>query len=161
VSPRSTRRGFTLIEVLVALAIAAMGLAAALSVVTNSTRNAAYFRDRTIASWIAQNRITEARLATTLPSVDKTSGDLTYAGNQWKWEQSVTQTEVPGLRRIDVSVRPAEADAASPMSTVSGFVGRTAVSAPPSSSGWDVGPGAAANPGATPPLTHAATGGSR
>jgi hypothetical protein len=55
----------------------------------------------------------------------------------------VTQTEVPGLRRIDVSVRPADADVTMPTSTVSGFVGRTVISAPPSSSPWDVGPGTA------------------
>jgi general secretion pathway protein I len=134
-------RGFTLIEVLVALAIAALGLAAALSVVTNAARNAGYFRDRTFASWIAQNKITEARLGATLPSVDKTNGDLEYAGQKWKWEQSVTQTEVPGLRRIDVSVRQADADASSPIATVSGFVGRTAQAAQPSATSWDVGPG--------------------
>ena len=143
-------RGFTLIEVLVALAIAALGLAAALSVVTNSARNAGYFRDRTFASWIAQNKITEARLASTMPSVDKTNGDLDYAGQKWKWEQAVTQTEVPGMRRIDVSVRQADADVDSPLATVSGFVGRTAQSAQPSGTSWDVGPGAA---GGAPPAT--------
>ncbi len=143
--------GFTLIEVLVALAIAALGLAAALSVVTNSARNAGYFRDRTFASWIAQNKITEARLASTMPSVDKTTGDLDYAGQKWKWEQAVTQTEVPGMRRIDVSVRQADADAAAPIATVSGFVGRTAQAAQPSGTSWDVGPGTAG--GAPPPTT--------
>ncbi len=147
--------GFTLIEVLVALAIAAMGLGAALSVVSNSARNAGYFRDRTFASWIAQNRITEARLAATMPSVDKTTGDLDYAGQKWKWEQSVTQTEVAGLRRIDVSVRQADADPAGSLTTVSGFVGRTASAAPPSATSWDytlAGPGGTQG-GAIPPPT--------
>ena len=101
-------RGFTLIEVLVALAIAAIGLASVLAVVTNSARNAVYLRDKTFASWIAQNRITELRLGGTMPSVDKTNGDLEFAGQKWKWEQTVTQTEVPGMRRIDVAVRFSE-----------------------------------------------------
>ena len=144
-------RGFTLIEVLVSLAIASLGLAAALSVVTNSARNAGYFRDRTFASWIAQNKITEARLGSTLPSVDKTTGDLDYAGQKWKWEQVVTQTEVPGMRRIDVSVRQADADAGSAIATVSGFIGRTAQAAQPSGTSWDVGP--AAGGGAPAPTT--------
>ena len=145
------RNGFTLIEVLVALAISALGLAAALSVVTNSARNAGYFRDRTFASWIAQNKITEARLGATLPSVDKTNGELDYAGRKWKWEQAVTQTEVPGMRRIDVSVRPADADVSASLATVSGFVGRTVAAAPPSATSWDVGPGFGG--GAAPPPT--------
>ncbi len=153
------RRGFTLIEVLVALAIASMGLAAVLSVVTNSARNGSYFRDRILASWIAQNKITEVRLGSTLPSVDKTTGELDYAGQKWKWEQAVTQTEVPGMRRVDVSVRAADAEAASSLATVSGFVGRTALAAPPSATSWDVGPGTGGVPGApitlpgAPPLT--------
>jgi general secretion pathway protein I len=140
-------RGFTLIEVLVALAIASMGLAAVLSVVTTSARNGSYFRDRILASWIAQNKITELRLGTTLPSVDKTTGDLDYAAQKWKWEQAVTQTEVPGMRRIDVSVRAADADASSSLATVSGFIGRTAIAAPPSGTSWDVGPANGAVPG--------------
>ena len=101
--------GFTLIEVLVALAIAALGLASVLAVVTNSARNSVYLRDKTFASWIAQNRITELRLGTTMPSVDKTNGDLEFAGQKWKWEQTVTQTDVAGMRRIDVAVRFADA----------------------------------------------------
>lgn len=149
----SRRHGFTLIEVLVALAIAAIGLAAVLSVVTEAARNGSYFRDRILASWIAQNKVTEARLGTTLPSVDKTSGDLDYAGQKWKWEQAITQTEVPGMRRVDVSVRAAQADAASSLATVSGFVGRSALAAPPSASNWDIGAGAAGTqgPGIVPP----------
>jgi general secretion pathway protein I len=131
-------RGFTLIEVLVALAIAALGLGAALSVVTNSARNAVYLRDKTFASWIAQNRITELRLGGTMPSVDKTDGDLNFAGQKWKWEQTVTQTDVPGMRRIDVAVRFAEAPVENVLATVTGFVGRTQIAAPPSSASWDI-----------------------
>lgn len=142
-------RGFTLIEVLVALAIAALGLAAVLSVVTNAARNSSYFRDRILASWIAQNKVTEVRLGTSLPSVDKTNGDLEYAGQKWKWEEEVTQTEVPGMRRVDVRVRAADADEATALATVSGFVGATALAAPPAGTTWDVGAPAASVPAAT------------
>ena len=142
-------RGFTLIEVLVALAIAALGLAAVLSVVTNAARNSSYFRDRILASWIAQNKVTEVRLGTSLPSVDKTNGDLEYAGQKWKWEEEVTQTEVPGMRRVDVRVRAADADEATALATVSGFVGATDLAAPPAGTTWDVGAPAASVPAAT------------
>ena len=137
--PAPRAAGFTLIEVLVALAIAAIGLAAVLSVVTHSTRNAIYFRDKTFASWIGQNKITAARLTITLPSLDKTSGELDYAGQSWKWEQTVIQTDVPGLRRIDVAVRLGDAPPEQPVATVTGFAGRTQLAAPQSTASWDYG----------------------
>ncbi|MBS0374901.1 MAG: type II secretion system minor pseudopilin GspI [Proteobacteria bacterium] len=135
---RRAASGFTLIEVLVALAIAAIGLAAVLAVVTNTSRDAVYLRDRMLASWIGQNKLTELRLQATLPSVDKTSGELDYAGRKWKWQQAVTQTEVPGMRRIDVAVRFAESDEKDTVATVTGFVGRVQISAPARPTTWDL-----------------------
>jgi general secretion pathway protein I len=149
---RTRAPGFTLIEVLVALAIAAIGLAAVLDVVTNSARNSVYLRDKTFASWIAQNRITELRLGTTMPSVDKTNGDLEFAGQKWKWEQTVTQTEVPGMRRIDVAVRFAESPAENALATVTGFVGRTQQAAPLAGASWELDTSGTV-PGTTPGTT--------
>ena len=150
------RAGFTLIEVLVAIVIAALGLAAVLSVVTNSARDATYLRDKTLASWIGLNQITLVRISNSLPSVDKTSGDVEFANGKWKWQQTVTQTEVPGMRRLDVAVRHAEDPENSPVATVSGFVGRTQVQAPPSTTSWEytftLPPGGTTtNPAPTPP----------
>jgi general secretion pathway protein I len=145
----SRTRAFTLIEVLVALAIASIGLAAALAVVTNSARNVNYLRDKTLASWIAINRITTVHLGMQMPSVDKTDGDLDFANDKWKWVQTVTQTEVPGMRRIDVAVRRAGDPDDAPIATVSGFVGRTEVQSQPSSASWEY--SAALPPGAQHP----------
>ena len=144
------RPGFTLIEVLVALVIASLGLAAVLSVVTNSARDATYLRDKTLASWIGLNQVTLVRISNSLPSVDKTSGDIEFANGKWKWQQTVTQTEVPGMRRLDVAVRHAEDPENSPVATVSGFVGRTQVQAPPSTTSWEY--VATLPPGATNPV---------
>ena len=145
-------RGFTLIEVLVALAIAAIGLAAVLGVVTNSTRNASYLRDKTLAGWIALNRITEVRLATIMPAVERSSGELDYAGMNWQWTQTVTQTDVAGMRRIDVEVRHAGDAEASALVSVTGFVGRTQLGTPPSATSWDgdLGAGGPGGPGGVP-----------
>ena len=60
-----------------------------------------------------------------------------YANGKWKWQQTVTQTEVPGMRRIDVAVRHAEDSVDAPLATVTGFVGRTQVASQPSSATWD------------------------
>ena len=144
------RSGFTLIEVLVALVIASLGLAAVLSVVTNSARDATYLRDKTLASWIGLNQVTLVRISNSLPSVDKTSGDIEFANGKWKWQQTVTQTEVPGMRRLDVAVRHAEDPENSPVATVSGFVGRTQVQAPPSTTSWEY--TATLPPGGTNPI---------
>ncbi len=138
----NARRGFTLIEVLVALAVAAMGLAAVLSVVTNSARDSTYLRDKTLATWIGLNQLTTVRIGGTMPSVDKTDGDTEFANGKWKWQQTVTQTEVAGMRRVDVAVRRADDPASSPLATVSGFVGRTQVQSQQSSASWDYVPGA-------------------
>ena len=149
------RSGFTLIEVLVALAIAALGLAAVLSVVTNAARDSNYLRDKTFATWIALNQLTTVRIGLTMPSVDKTDGDVDFANGKWKWQQTVTQTEVPGMRRIDVAVRHAEDPDTSPIATVSGFVGRTQVQSQQSSVSWEYPPpGAPSGPpgGATPAI---------
>jgi general secretion pathway protein I len=145
--------GFTLIEVLVALAIAALGLAAVLSVVSNSARDAAALRERTLASWIAINHLTEVRLAANMPAVDRTTGELDYAGGHWKWEQTVTQTDVPTLRRIDVRVRKDTDPDDATRATITGFVGHTQLSAPRWIVNWD---GQSAGPnggtGATTPV---------
>jgi general secretion pathway protein I len=121
---RSTRRGFTLIEVLVALAIVAIGMAALMSALTSSASNTSYFKDKTLAEWVALNRIEEVRLALQRPQKGETDGDAELAGRKWKWHQEVLETEVKGILRIDVSVKPAEIGGdANWYTTVSGISG--------------------------------------
>jgi general secretion pathway protein I len=101
--------GFTLIEVLVALVIVALGMAALLGSMTSAADTTIYLRDKTFAQWIALNRIAEVRLQQRIPAEGKTKGDVDdFAGRRWHWEQEVLPSEVKGIRRIDVSVRPAE-----------------------------------------------------
>ncbi len=104
----SRPRGFTLIEVLAALAIIAIGMAAVLSTLGSSASTAGYLRDKTLAQWIALNQIAETRLSSQLPSPGTTDGKLDYAGRHWHWRQEVTDGEVPGIYRIEVSVQEAD-----------------------------------------------------
>jgi len=158
VSARAARRGgFTLIEVLVALVIAAVGLAAVLAVVSNTARDATYLRDKTLATWIALNQLTTVRVGGSMPSVDKTDGDVDYANGKWKWQQTVTQTEVPGMRRVDVAVRHAEDPADAPIATVTGFVGRTQIASQPSATTWDFTAVAGSSSGGTTKTSTGAT----
>lgn len=103
-------RGFTLIEVLVALAIVTVGMAAVLGTLTSSADTTAYLRDKTFANWVALNQIALVRISGQLPAPGKSDGDTDFAGRKWHWHQEVNTTQVPGMVRMDVSVRPSDVD---------------------------------------------------
>lgn len=132
-------RGFTLIEVVVALAIVGVGMFAVFRTIGDTANNVSFLRDRTIAAWIADNRITEIRLSGQMPSVDETEGEVEMAGRRWHWIARVSQTPVDGLRRIDVSVRRDDDAEDSSILSVAGFVGATATSSGPSPTQWNTG----------------------
>jgi general secretion pathway protein I len=129
-------RGFTLIEVVVALAILGIGMLAVFKTIGDTVNNVEVLRDRSFAEWIADNRITEIRLSGEMPSVEETAGEVEFAGRQWHWVSTVSQTQVRGLRRIDVSVRRDEDPEDSSIVTLSGFVGAIATAAPQANDDW-------------------------
>jgi general secretion pathway protein I len=116
-----SNRGFTLIEVMVSLVIVAFALTAIAASMNQMINSATAMRDRTYASWIAQNKIAELRLNGTIPDVSTTSGELEYANNDWSWRAVVSETGIENFRRIDVSVSYADSDYN--VRTVTGFVG--------------------------------------
>jgi general secretion pathway protein I len=117
------QRGFTLIEVLAALVIVALGMIAAIQAVTQSARNGTYLRDKTLAHWIGMNVLTERRLQAATPDIAESTGRVEFANQQWQWTMKVTQTQVQSLRRIDIAVRHAETPDGTPLANVSGFYG--------------------------------------
>ena len=101
-SRRRQVRGFTLLEVLVALAIVAMSVGALLGTVTSSASNVIYLKDKTLAEWVALNRLTEARIDKNMPDKGKRTGNTVMAGLRWEWEQEVVELPIKGMFRIDV-----------------------------------------------------------
>lgn len=115
--------GFTLIEVLAALVIVALGMLGVIEAVSQQARNGAYLREKTMAHWIAMNIVTEQRLQPAPPPVAESSDEVEFAGQRWHWSMRVTQTQVQSLRRMDVTVRPADARDDVVLASVTGFYG--------------------------------------
>lgn len=122
--PVVPQRGFTLIEVLAALVIVSLGMLGVIQAVSQTASNSVYLRDKTLAHWIAMNRLTEVRLAQAAPSISKTSDELDYAGRRWRWTVDVQETPIESMRRIDVRVALAETeDDGSALAMLTGFYG--------------------------------------
>lgn len=97
-------RGFTLIEVLVALLV--FSLIASIAAKRSSQYILSYerTRDKTFASWIADNRISELRLQEKLPDVSETRDDIEFGPSDWQITTTVVATQDPTIRRVEVAV---------------------------------------------------------
>ena len=102
---QSSQRGFTLIEVIVALAIVVLSIGALLGAVTSAASNTDYLRDRTFAQWVALNKLTETRVSGSVPGRGVTAGETDYAGRRYAWRQTVERLPFDGMFKIDVSAR--------------------------------------------------------
>ena len=100
--------GFTLLEVLVALAVLALALGTLIKVGADNANNAAYLRDKTFAHWIAMNRIAELRLEEQWPATGTRRGDSEMGGREWHWEAEISDTSDKAIRRVEVAVFPFE-----------------------------------------------------
>lgn len=118
-------RGFTLIEVLVALLVFGLIATAAAEVGSQYISSYERIRDKTLAGWVADNRINEIRLQENLPSISENSEDIEYGSYQWQVTTAVLATEDPSIFRVEVTVaqyrgnRPEPA----PIHTLSAFIG--------------------------------------
>lgn len=116
---RFRQSAFTLVEVLVAVAVLAVAMGAVISGMARQTSNAAYLREKTLALWVAHNRLTEIALEPAWPATGSSDGDAELGGVRWRWSASVEDTADPKVRRVDVGVRVDGRDADS--ATLSSF----------------------------------------
>jgi general secretion pathway protein I len=115
-----TRRGFSLLEVLIALAVLAIALGAVVRSAGQQVQLLDQARSHAYAQWVAANVLAEARLARQLPASGVQEGEAMMGGQRWHWRLQIAPTPVGGISRLDVSVAPAH-DEAAVVLTLSGF----------------------------------------
>jgi general secretion pathway protein I len=101
---RQRARGFTLIEVLVALAILAVALAAASRASALMAGSSTELRQRLLASWVAQNRLAELQARRAWPNVGTREGEAEQAGLKLVWRETVSDTPNQAFLRVEISV---------------------------------------------------------
>ena len=122
---RFASKGFTLLEVLVALWIAALAALAITGVFSHFLNTSTALRERAYASWIAQNKIAELRLANVLPEVSTTSGEVLFANETWYWRAEISESGVENLFRVNVAIYYPDQD--SRVRAVNGFIGEPVI----------------------------------
>lgn len=100
--------GFTLIEVLVALAVVAVALGAGLRAAAVATDNTLALRERTLARWVAENELNRIRVRPGLPAPGQSDGEAEQGGQRFVWQASVETTPNSNFRRIVLRVRHPE-----------------------------------------------------
>ena len=119
------RRGFTLLEVMVALAVVALALGAIIRVSGLFTGNAAYLKQRTFAQWIAENKAVEYQVLEKFPRPGRDEGRVEFADHEWRWQVKISATDDARLRRLDIRVALGDTDPEDePIATLVAFVGK-------------------------------------
>ncbi len=101
-------RGFSLLEMLVALAIVSIGLIAALRATGVGTEGVGEYRNRMLALWLAQNILAERTARQDWPTPGLVTSEETFANHRFVVRQEVKSTPNPSFRRLDVSIAARE-----------------------------------------------------
>lgn len=101
---RYVSRGFTLLESMVALAIVALGMMAVQTQLNRFVISAVVTEEKTLASWIAANKLTELSVTSTWPEIGSSDDEVEFAQRDWRLTISISETPVENLRRADVRV---------------------------------------------------------
>lgn len=107
---KDKKRGFTLLEVLVALAVFSVAAISLMKVSESQLRLSQRLEEKTFAHWVALNMITEMQGSQDWPSIGEQTGKVSMAGREWKMVVKTQATPVNRVRRIEISVGLAPKD---------------------------------------------------
>lgn len=100
----SKSAGFSLLEVLIALAVLALAMTALVRTAALQTRALVDARERSYAQWVAANVIAEARLSQATNRTGNSKGEMELGNIRWRWNANLVPSPMAGVQRIDVSV---------------------------------------------------------
>ncbi len=118
---KGSMRGFTLMEVMIALLVITLGIGAVINTTSESGWKSAQLKQKTIASWVAQNQIALYRAKRTWNNASTRSGQVEMANAVWIYQMKISATADPALRQIDVDVLLKGEDGVK--ASVTGFIG--------------------------------------
>lgn len=119
---KGTPKGFTLIEVMIALSIFAVMAAAISKTASQNADITLYLEEKTLASFVAENRLNKLKLSG-YPEVTQTKDTEEMAGREWHITTKVEDTQLPNFRRIDIQVSKS-IDKENPLVSLTGFMGK-------------------------------------
>ncbi len=96
--------GFTLLEVMIALAVLAVSAAGLITAVSQNVRQSGALEERTVALWVAQNRLTELQVRKEFPSLGRNEDRVSMSGREWEVIVETKSTAYPDLRLVEVGV---------------------------------------------------------
>ena len=102
-------RGFTLLEVLIALLILSLVLVALIRAAGLQAQALTHHRDSTLAQWVAANVAAELR-AQGAPPVGRQQGEMRMGPQRWRWQAETSDTDVERVRRMEITVFAAESE---------------------------------------------------
>jgi general secretion pathway protein I len=123
--PVSKANGFTLVEVMVAMAIVALSISALLFSTGKQVENSSWLREKILAQWVALNVLQEAQLKARVTDAfpeEKSSGETKLADRPWQWEMQTTATDDKDIMRLDVNIYAGDNSIGDPVATTTGYI---------------------------------------
>ena len=121
---RISRHGFTLVEVLVALAVVSIALSTLLVTLQQQIDNSMYLRDKMLAKYVSTNKLSEFRLISSAGremSLGTEFGSTEMAGRTWRWKLDLVATEQPEIIRVSIAVDDSSRGDETPLHTLDAF----------------------------------------